>query len=70
MLYVTCTISRQENENVVKGLLQENRGIGLENLKDHVPGWGLDLIDDQGFLRTLPHIHGMDGFFAALFKRL
>ncbi len=70
MLYVTCTISRQENENVVKGFLEENKGIGLENLKDHAPDWGLDLIDDQGFLKTLPHAHGMDGFFGALFKKL
>ncbi len=70
MLYVTCTISRQENENVVKGFLEENRGIGLENLKEHIPEWGLDLIDDQGFLRTLPHVHGMDGFFGALFRKL
>jgi 16S rRNA (cytosine967-C5)-methyltransferase len=70
MLYVTCTISRQENENVVKGFLQENRGVGLENLKGHVPDWGLDLIDDQGFLKTLPHVHGMDGFFGAMFTKI
>jgi len=69
MLYVTCTISRQENENVVKSFLEENRGIGLENLKEHVPDWGLDLIDDHGFLKTLPHVHGMDGFFGALFTK-
>jgi 16S rRNA (cytosine967-C5)-methyltransferase len=70
MLYVTCTISRQENENVVSDFLAKNRGIALENLKDHVPDWGLDLIDDNGFFKTLPHVHGMDGFFGALFTKI
>ena len=69
MLYVTCTISRQENEEVVSDLLKRNSGVVLEDLKDHVPEWGLDLIDDHGFLRTVPHIHYMDGFFGALFKK-
>ena len=69
MLYVTCTISQQENEDVVRGFLDENRGMVPVNLKDRVPDWGFDLIDDQGFLRTLPHVHGMDGFFAALFRK-
>ena len=67
MLYVTCTISREENEDVVSDFLEHNKGMALENLNDHAPKWGLDLIDDEGFLRTFPHIHGMDGFFGALF---
>jgi 16S rRNA (cytosine967-C5)-methyltransferase len=41
----------------------------LDNLKDHAPQWASDLIDDQGFFRTLPHIHGMEGFFGALFTK-
>jgi 16S rRNA (cytosine967-C5)-methyltransferase len=69
MLYVTCTISKEENEGVVNSCLKSNRDILLEDIKDHVPEWGLDLIDEQGFLRTFPHIHHMDGFFAALFTK-
>ena len=67
ILYSTCTISREENEDVVKGFMESNRNISLENIKDHVPEWGRDLVDDQGFLKTFPHIHHMDGFFGALF---
>ncbi|MBN2060207.1 MAG: 16S rRNA (cytosine(967)-C(5))-methyltransferase RsmB [Deltaproteobacteria bacterium] len=70
MLYVTCTISRDENENVVRDILKENRSLQLENLHGHIPEWGAELIDDQGFLRILPHIHHMDGFFAALFRKM
>ena len=57
------------NENVVENFLESNREVSLENLKEHVPAWGLDLIDDQGYLKTFPHNHQMDGFFAALFSK-
>ena len=69
MLYVTCTISQEENEGVVSDFLEENSAMIRENLKDHVPEWGHELIDDRGFLRTFPHVHGMDGFFGALFTK-
>lgn len=69
MLYVTCTISGQENEEVIGDFLREHPAFSLVNLKEHVPAWGTDLIDEQGFFRSIPHIHHMDGFFAALFTR-
>jgi 16S rRNA (cytosine967-C5)-methyltransferase len=69
MLYVTCTISEEENEGVVKSCLESHSDLFLENIKDHIPEWGLDLIDNQGFLKTYPHIHHMDGFFGALFTK-
>lgn len=70
MLYVTCTISREENEEVVSDFLERNREMTLENLKDFVPEWGLDLIEDHGFFKPFPHLHGMDGFFGALFTKV
>ncbi len=69
MLYATCTISKEENEGVVECFLRENNGINLQNLSRRIPGWGIDLVDDNGFLKTFPHIHGMEGFFAALFRK-
>ena len=69
LLYVTCTISKDENEGVVNDFLKNNREMTLENLKDHIPEWGIELIDEKGFFRTFPHIHKMDGFFGALFKK-
>jgi 16S rRNA (cytosine967-C5)-methyltransferase len=70
MLYVTCTLSREENEGVVEAFLTRNRSFALEDLRDRAPHWALDLIDERGFLRTMPHIHRTNGFFAALFKRI
>ena len=69
LLYVTCTISSEENDEVVSTFLARDRAMVLEDLRHKVPKWGIDLIDDHGFLKTLPHIHGMDGFFAALFVK-
>jgi 16S rRNA (cytosine967-C5)-methyltransferase len=69
LLYATCTISREENEGVVEAFLRENRGVVREDLKNVMPGWGVDLIDDNGFFRTFPNIHGMEGFFGALFRK-
>jgi 16S rRNA (cytosine967-C5)-methyltransferase len=70
LLYTTCTISNEENESVVERALREHPGIFLENLKAHVPVWGLDLVDENGFFRTLPHVHGMEGFFGAMFRKV
>ena len=69
MLYVTCTISREENDGVVEGFLKGHPAMALENLGDHAPSWAKELIDERGFLRTFPHLHSMDGFFAALFTK-
>ncbi|MDY6880215.1 MAG: 16S rRNA (cytosine(967)-C(5))-methyltransferase RsmB [Thermodesulfobacteriota bacterium] len=69
MLYVTCTISRDENEEVVRDFLAKNREMTLLDLRNYIPEWGRDLVDKGGFFRTLPHIHDMDGFFGALFSK-
>jgi len=69
LLYVTCTLSREENEEVVEACLAGRKDMALEDLKDQAPLWAKDLIDDRGFLRTLPHLHGMDGFFGALMRK-
>ncbi|MBN1627690.1 MAG: 16S rRNA (cytosine(967)-C(5))-methyltransferase RsmB [Deltaproteobacteria bacterium] len=69
LLYVVCTISREENEGVVEGFLKTNGDFSRVDLRKRAPEWCLDLIDDKGFYRTWPHIHKMDGFFAALFRK-
>jgi len=46
-----------------------NKGLVLEDMRNRAPRWARDLIDDRGFLRTIPHLHGMDGFFGALLRK-
>jgi len=69
ILYVTCTLSKEENEEVVEACQAGNKGLVLEDMRNRAPRWARDLIDDRGFLRTIPHLHGMDGFFGALLRK-
>ena len=69
MLYATCTISKDENEEVVDAFLKRNKGAVLKDLKEQIPEWGKHLIDDYGFYRMFPHIHGTEGFFAAMISK-
>jgi 16S rRNA (cytosine967-C5)-methyltransferase len=69
MLYVTCTLSQQENEGVVEAFLRKNREIRLRDLRKDGPAWAGDLVDEAGFMKSLPQVHGTDGFFAALFEK-
>ena len=69
MLYVVCTLSKEENEEVVRQSLDSHREVVLCDLREQAPDWAQSLIDKEGFFRTFPHLHGMDGFFAALFRK-
>ncbi|RJR29535.1 MAG: 16S rRNA (cytosine(967)-C(5))-methyltransferase RsmB [Desulfobacteraceae bacterium] len=69
LLYVTCTLSRKENEWVVRSLLKSESDARLKNPGENAPDWCRDLVDENGFFRTFPHKHKMDGFFGALFQR-
>jgi 16S rRNA (cytosine967-C5)-methyltransferase len=69
MLYVTCTLTKEENEEVVRQCLKNHGEISLVDLREEAPEGVRELIDEQGFLRTFPHKHSMDGFFGALFRK-
>jgi 16S rRNA (cytosine967-C5)-methyltransferase len=69
LLYVNCTISKKENETVVQRFLDEDRQMTQVDLNHCAPAWAKDLISEEGFLKTFPNLHGMDGFFAALLMK-
>lgn len=73
LVYSTCTITHEENTDVIEEFLDNNRDFSLEDLAGYLPE---DLAqmpgtDDlsRGFVQFLPHIHGMDGFFIARMKK-
>lgn len=39
-------------------------------LDTSLPEWARGVIDGNGYLQTLPHLHGCDGAFAARFRRV
>jgi 16S rRNA (cytosine967-C5)-methyltransferase len=64
LVYATCTIRREENEEVALAL--ERAHPELRRIPLDLPS---GLVRD-GFLRTWPHLHDMDGFFAAAWHKL
>ena len=65
LVYTTCTVTPEENENVVTDFLASHPAFTCIS-PESIP---LELIDANGFFRTFPHHHGTDGFFGALFTR-
>lgn len=69
LVYSTCSISPEENTEVVEEFLKSNSNFKLDNLLDYLP-FDLEREEDiktakDGYIQLLPHIHGTDGFFAA-----
>ncbi|MDL5503553.1 MAG: hypothetical protein QSU88_10080, partial [Candidatus Methanoperedens sp.] len=69
LVYVTCTISREENEDNVCGFLAGNRDFCLVHVSEVLDFKSGKLIFEDGFFRSLPHISNTDGFFGAVMRR-
>lgn len=67
LVYSTCTIEPEENELVVEKFLREHPDFRLIPAAGFVDKSFCDVI---GFIKTLPHLHGTDGSFAARLQRL
>lgn len=64
IVYSTCSLEREENESVVGEFLS-----GTDEFEKMRPPVAGELITPEGFLRTSPAEHEMDGFFAAVLQR-
>jgi 16S rRNA (cytosine967-C5)-methyltransferase len=65
LIYSTCTVNREENEDVIKKFLIDNKSFVIIPPKDSYKNFTVN----KNFMRTYPHIHKMDGSFAAILKR-
>ncbi len=68
LVYSTCTIARMENDDVVDAFLASHPDFSRES-GDALPDTIADRCDAAGTLRTFPHRHGLDGFFAVRMRR-
>lgn len=69
LVYATCTLLRQENEEVVDDFLARRRDFSLIAPGDEIPPFARTLLDERGTFRTSPHRQGLDGFFAVRLRR-
>lgn len=70
MIYSTCTFEPEETDDIIKWFLDAHRDFIIEEAGGYVPEECKPLVDEPGVLRTYPHRHGMDGFFAARLKKI
>jgi 16S rRNA (cytosine967-C5)-methyltransferase len=71
LVYATCSLEPEENEQVVEAVLSAMpafRKLTRAELCGEFPAWAL-LFDGHGYFRTRPDLHPMDGFFAAVVVR-
>ena len=67
IVYSTCTISPAENERLIAAFLERRDDFAVDELPSDLPVW--DHPSVPGFLQTLPHRDGTDGFFVARLRR-
>ncbi|MFH1045147.1 MAG: RsmB/NOP family class I SAM-dependent RNA methyltransferase [Pseudomonadota bacterium] len=65
MLYATCSLLDEENKEVVESFLATHAQFELRPANAALAQQRIEL-DTGEYLRLAPHIHGTDGFFAAL----
>ncbi len=71
LVYATCSLEPEENEQVVEKVLRDEPGYRLltaPELSREFPSLS-PLFDPGGYFRTRPDLHSMDGFFAAVMIR-
>ncbi len=65
IIYSTCSLEKEENEEVCGKFLSENVGFQLSS-----PNVSEGFLTAQGFARTFPQKDRMDGFFIAVFEKI
>ena len=67
LIYSTCTLYKDENEQVVERFLKEHNNFKLVSMQEFLPAGFTE--QKLGMLTVLPNVTDCDGFFAAKFER-
>ncbi len=69
LIYATCSLLRDENEAIAEAFLQAHPDFKLIPANEILAQQNIAL-DTGEYLKLLPHLHGTDGFFAAVFEKV
>lgn len=69
MVYATCSLEPEENEEVVRKFLGMSPKFEIEDPRPVLPKTAWELVDERGFFHTYPHRHGLDGFFGVRLRK-
>ncbi len=72
LVYATCSVLSVENQDVVGAFLSEHPQFSVVPAGEVLRGQGIQVDEAERFgpwLVMLPHVHGTDGFFAAVLER-
>jgi 16S rRNA (cytosine967-C5)-methyltransferase len=67
LIYATCSLLQDENEQIAEAFLSANPDFSLVPANEVLAQQQIK-VDTGKYLKLLPHLHGTDGFFAAVFE--
>jgi 16S rRNA (cytosine967-C5)-methyltransferase len=69
LVYGTCSLLREENEEIVEAFLAAHPEFRVVPARDVLARLDVDVAQSGQYLHLYPHVHGTDGFFAAVMER-
>lgn len=71
ILYSTCTLNKEENEENIEAFIEkENNSFSIINAADYLPDSLKDFVTDKGYVKVIPGKVRADGFFVCILKRI
>jgi 16S rRNA (cytosine967-C5)-methyltransferase len=69
LIYSTCSLLQEENEQIAEQFLAKHPEFKLLNAAEILSSQQI-VLDTGDYLKLLPHLHHTDGFFAAVFEKV
>jgi 16S rRNA (cytosine967-C5)-methyltransferase len=70
LVFAVCSMEPEENEEVIVHFLKKHPEFAIDERQSIEVDGVASYLNADGFLRTAPHLHGLDGFFAARLRRM